>query len=56
MKATLYSTPGRPPQKATGQDLMTILGTMSRALAGQLGCAAEAALPAQITEADQPSG
>ncbi|MFE4050650.1 hypothetical protein [Streptomyces sp. YIM B13518] len=56
VKATLYSAPGQVSPKATGQDLMTILGTMSRALAGQLGCAAEAALPAQITEADQPSG
>ncbi|MFD7700975.1 hypothetical protein [Streptomyces caelestis] len=56
VKATLFSASGEVSPKATGQDLMTILGTMSRALAKQLGCASEAALPTQITEATQPSG
>ncbi|WP_159044759.1 hypothetical protein [Streptomyces sp. XY152] len=56
VKATLFSASGEVSPKATGQDLMTILGTMSRALAKQVGCASEAALPAQITEAAQSSG
>ncbi|WP_318214674.1 hypothetical protein [Streptomyces sp. SCL15-6] len=48
VKATLYSAPDQVSAKAASQDLMTILNTMSRALAGHLGCTSEAALPSQV--------
>ncbi|MGW1506650.1 hypothetical protein ACWCQW_51020 [Streptomyces mirabilis] len=48
IEANLYSTPDQISTKATGRDLMTVLNAISRGMAKQLGCEAQAALPSQV--------
>ncbi|MFI7502943.1 hypothetical protein ACIBVL_31605 [Streptomyces sp. NPDC049687] len=48
IKASLTSAPGQVSVKSTGQDLVTVLNAVSRAMAEQLDCASEAALPTQV--------
>lgn len=48
----LYSTPDQISPKATGRDLMIVLNAITRAMAKQLGCASEAALPSQVPDAE----
>ncbi|MFE9600834.1 hypothetical protein [Streptomyces hokutonensis] len=48
VRASLTSAPGQISAKATGRDLMTVLNSLSEAMAKQLDCASEAALPSEI--------
>ncbi|SEE59220.1 hypothetical protein SAMN05216489_07294 [Streptomyces sp. 3213] len=48
VRASLTSAPGQISAKATGRDLMTVLNSLSGAMAKQLDCASEAALPSEI--------
>ncbi|MFI6403644.1 hypothetical protein [Streptomyces sp. NPDC050548] len=48
IRASLTSAPGQIPTKATGRDLMTVLNSLSGAMAKQLDCASQAALPSEI--------
>lgn len=51
IKSSLTSA-GQISAKTTGQDLMTILNAVSRAVAKQLDCASQAALPSQVPAAN----
>ncbi len=48
IRASLTSTPGQISAKATGRDLMTVLNSLSGAMAKQLDCASQAALPSKV--------
>ncbi|MGW7225333.1 hypothetical protein [Streptomyces cyaneofuscatus] len=48
VKASLYVPTEQTQPDSTATDRMAILNDVSRAMAGQLGCADEAALPAQV--------
>lgn len=50
VKASLYVPTEQTQPNSTTTDRMTVLNDVSRAMAGQLGCADEAALPAQVPE------
>ncbi|MEV0888039.1 hypothetical protein ACIOHB_34435 [Streptomyces microflavus] len=50
IRARMYSSPGQLAPASPPDDRMTILNDVSRAMAEQLGCADEAALPAQVPE------
>lgn len=50
VRARMYSSPGQLAPASTPEDRMAILNDVSRALAGELGCADEAALPARVPE------
>ncbi|MER5850394.1 hypothetical protein ABT126_25950 [Streptomyces sp. NPDC002012] len=51
VKAEMYSAKDKMNADSTGKDRMTILNDMSRALAKELGCAAQAKLPAKVPDA-----
>ncbi|MGW0787680.1 hypothetical protein ACWD04_05365 [Streptomyces sp. NPDC002911] len=51
VKANMYSAEDKMNADSTGKDRMTILNDMSHALAEELGCAAEAKLPATVPDA-----
>ncbi|MGW3101938.1 hypothetical protein [Streptomyces sp. NPDC001100] len=55
IRASLTSAPGQISTKTTSRDLMTVLNALSGAMAKQLDCASEAALPSEIP-APAPSG
>ncbi len=44
------TTAGQLSTKTTGRDLLTVLNAITRAMAKQLDCASEAALPSQVPE------
>ncbi|WP_432150534.1 hypothetical protein [Streptomyces sp. bgisy029] len=50
VKASLYVPTEQTQPDSTTTDRMTVLNDVSRAMAEQLGCADEAALPAQVPE------
>ncbi|MER8198749.1 hypothetical protein AB0N60_28925 [Streptomyces microflavus] len=50
VKASLYVPEDQARPDSTPKDRMTVLNDVARALAEQLGCADEAALPAQVPE------
>ncbi|MER5436528.1 hypothetical protein [Streptomyces sp. NPDC002588] len=52
ISASLTSAPGQVSVESTGRDLITILNAISRAMAKELGCASQAALPSQVPEPD----
>lgn len=51
IRASLSSTPGQMSSKATSRDLMTVLNSLSGAMARQLGCSAQAALRSEVPAA-----
>ncbi|MFC9283649.1 hypothetical protein [Streptomyces collinus] len=51
VRGYLYGAPDQMSPKATGRDLMVVLNSLSRGMAKQLGCASQAALPAQVPKA-----
>ncbi|MFE9824195.1 hypothetical protein ACFYSH_18995 [Streptomyces sp. NPDC005791] len=51
VKADMYSAEDKMNADSTGKDRMTILNDMSRALAEELGCAAQAKLPTKVPDA-----
>ncbi|WP_406453824.1 hypothetical protein OH768_14900 [Streptomyces sp. NBC_01622] len=55
IRASLTSAPGQISTKATGRDLMTVLNSLSGAMAKQLDCASQAALRSELP-ASTPSG
>ncbi|MBT2677223.1 hypothetical protein J7E95_41860 [Streptomyces sp. ISL-14] len=52
IQGSLYSTPDQISPKTTGRDLMTVLSAITRAMAKQLGCTSEAALPSQVPDVE----
>ncbi|MFJ5047838.1 hypothetical protein [Streptomyces sp. NPDC088719] len=50
VKATLYVPTNQARPSSTVEDRMTVLNDVARGLAGELGCADEAALPARVPE------
>ncbi|MFJ1615526.1 MULTISPECIES: hypothetical protein [unclassified Streptomyces] len=51
VKADMYTSKGQMNADSTGKDRMTILNAVSRGLAKELGCAAQAQLPAEVPAA-----
>ncbi|MFF4095722.1 hypothetical protein ACFYYY_18120 [Streptomyces sp. NPDC001834] len=51
VKAEMYSSKAQMNADSTGKDRMTILNAVSRSLAKELGCAAQAKLPAKVPDA-----
>ncbi|MFD3606530.1 hypothetical protein ACFWXA_00410 [Streptomyces atroolivaceus] len=51
VKADMYSAEKKMNADSTGKDRMTILNDISRAMAEELGCAAQAQLPAEVPDA-----
>ncbi len=50
VKASMFINAGQASAGSTGKDRMTVLNDVSRAVARELGCAAEAKLPTEIPE------